>query len=102
MQFSELIIESREDDFKKKYSKKFSTQNLEKIVKSISPKYLDWVGKVVDEINFDETFSKVVPTVTRFNNISTNLPQTDINQYNSFNEFFIIQRNDKDLKIKFK
>lgn len=88
MQFSELIIESREDDFKKKYSKKFSTQNLEKIVKSISPKYLDWVGKVMDEINFDETFSKVVPTVTRFNNISTNLPQTDINQYNSFNELY--------------
>ena len=88
MQFSELIIESREDDFKKKYSKKFSAQNLEKIVKSIAPKYLDWVGKVVDEINFDETFSKVVPTVTRFNNISTNLPQTDINQYNSFNDLY--------------
>lgn len=88
MQFSELIIESREDDFKKKYSKKFSAQNLEKIVKSIAPKYLDWVGKVMDEINFDETFSKVVPTVTRFNNISTNLPQTDINQYNSFNELY--------------
>ena len=88
MQFSELIIESREDDFKKKYSKKFSAQNLEKIVKSIAPKYLDWVGRVVDEINFDETFSKVVPTVTRFNNISTNLPQTDINQYKSFNELY--------------
>lgn len=88
MQFSELIIESREDDFKKKYSKKFSAQNLEKIVKSIAPKYLDWVGKVIDEINFDETFSKVVPTVTRFNNISTNLPQTDINQYKSFNELY--------------
>lgn len=88
MQFSELIIESREDDFKKKYSKKFSAQNLEKIVKSIAPKYLDWVGKVIDEINFDETFSKVVPTVTRFNNISTNLPQTDINQYKSFNDLY--------------
>jgi hypothetical protein len=88
MQFSELIIESREDDFKKKYSKKFSAQNLEKIIKSIAPKYLDWVGKVIDEINFDETFSKVVPTVTRFNNISTNLPQTDINQYKSFNELY--------------
>jgi hypothetical protein len=88
MQFSELIIESREDDFKKKYSKKFSAQNLEKIVKSIAPKYLDWVGKVMDEIKFDETFSKVVPTVTRFNNISTNLPQTDINQYKSFNELY--------------
>jgi hypothetical protein len=88
MQFSELIIESREDDFKKKYSKKFSPQNLEKIVKDIPPKYLDWVGKVIDEINFDETFSKVVPTVTRFNNISTNLPQTDINQYKSFDELY--------------
>jgi hypothetical protein len=88
MQFSELIIESREDDFKKKYSKKFSPQNLEKIVKDIPPKYLDWVGKVIDEINFDETFLKLVPTVKRFQNISTNLPQTDINQYKSFDELY--------------
>jgi hypothetical protein len=88
MQFSELIIESREDDFKKKYSKKFSPQNLEKITKDVAPKYLDWVGKVIDEINFDETFSKLVPTVNRFQNISTNLPQTDINQYKSFDELY--------------
>jgi hypothetical protein len=88
MQFSELIIESREDDFKKKYSKKFSPQNLEKIVKDIPPKHLDWVGKVVDEINFDETFSRLAPTVNRFQNISTNLPQTDINQYKSFDELY--------------
>lgn len=88
MQFSELIIESREDDFKKKYSKKFSPQNLEKITRDVAPKYLDWVGKVIDEINFDETFSKLVPTVKRFQNISTNLPQTDINQYKSFDELY--------------
>lgn len=88
MQFSELIIESREDDFKKKYSKKFSPQNLEKIVNGVAPKYLDWVGKVMDEINFDETFSKLEPTVKRFQNISTNLPQTDINQYKSFDELY--------------
>jgi hypothetical protein len=88
MQFSELIIESREDDFKKKYSKKFSPQNLEKITRDVAPKYLDWVGKVIDEINFDETFSKLVPTVNRFQNISTNLPQTDINQYKSFDELY--------------
>lgn len=86
MKFSELIIESREDDFKKKYSRKFSPQNLEKITKDVAPKYLDWVGKVMDEINFDETFSKLVPTLKRFQNISTNLPQTDINQYKSFDE----------------
>lgn len=88
MQFSELIIESREDDFKKKYSKKFSPQNLEKIAKDVAPKYLDWVGKVMDEINFDETFSKLSPTVKRFQNISTNLPQTDINQYKSFGDLY--------------
>ena len=88
MQFSELIIESREDDFKKKYSKKFSLQNLEKITRDVTPKYLDWVGKVMDEINFDETFLRLVPTVNRFQNISTNLPQTDINQYKSFDELY--------------
>ena len=35
-------------------------QNLEKITKDVAPKYLDWVGKVIDEINFDETFIDVI------------------------------------------
>ena len=86
MRFSELIIESREDDFKKKYSKKFLPQNIEKIVKMVTPKYLEWVGKIMDEINFDESFPKLVTGLNSFDSISTNLPLTDINQYKTLNE----------------
>lgn len=86
MKFSEYILEGRVDDFKSKYGKKFSPQNLDKISKTITPKYLDWVGKVFDDINFDNTFPVLVSSLDRFDNISTNLPLTDINQYKSFNE----------------
>ena len=86
MKFSEYILEGRVDDFKTKYGKKFSPQNLDKISKTITPKYLDWVGKVFDEINFDNTFPLLVSSLNRFDNISTNLPLTDINQYKSFDE----------------
>lgn len=86
MKFSEYILEGRVDDFKSKYGKKFSPQNLDKISKTITPKYLDWVGKVFDDINFDNTFPVLVSSLDRFDNISTNLPLTDINQYKSFDE----------------
>jgi hypothetical protein len=86
MKFSEYILEGRVDDFKTKYGKKFSPQNLDKVSKTITPKYLDWVGKVFGEINFDNTFPLLVSSLNRFDNISTNLPLTDINQYKSFDE----------------
>jgi hypothetical protein len=86
MRFSELIIESRIDDFKIRHGKKFSPQNSEKIIKTISPKYLDWVGKVMDDINFDENFKTLETTLKRFETISTNLPLTDINQYKTLND----------------
>lgn len=86
MKFSEYILESRVDDFKIKFGKKFSPQNLVKIVKGVSPKYLSWVGKVMDDINFDEKFNSLIPSLKRFETISTNLPQTDINQYSSLDE----------------
>jgi hypothetical protein len=86
MKFSELIIESRVDDFKIKHGKKFSPQNITKIIKTISPKYLDWVGKVMDDVNFDENFKTLVTALKRFDAISTNLPLTDINQYKTLND----------------
>jgi len=86
MQFSELIIESRVDDFKIKHGKKFSPQNITKIIKTIYQKYLDWVGKVMDDVNFDENFKTLVTALKRFDAISTNLPLTDINQYKTLND----------------
>jgi hypothetical protein len=86
MRFSELIIESRIDDFKVRHGKKFSPQNVTNIVKTISPKYLDWVGKVMDDVNFDENFKTLETALKRFETISTNLPLTDINQYKTLND----------------
>jgi hypothetical protein len=86
MKFSEYILEGRVDDFKLKFGKKFSPQNLEKIVKTIAPKYLSWVGKVFDDVAFDSKFKDLVGALKRFETISTNLPLTDINQYKTMDE----------------
>ena len=86
MKFSEYILEGRVDDFKLKYGKKFTPENLEKITKMVAPKYLNWVGKVFDEVGFDSKFKDLVGALKRFETISTNLPLTDINQYKSLDE----------------
>jgi hypothetical protein len=86
MKFSEYILEGRVDDFKLKYGKKFTPDNLDKITKLVAPKYLDWVGKFFDEVGFDVKFKDLVGALKRFEIISTNLPLTDINQYKSLDE----------------
>lgn len=86
MKFSEYILEGRVDDFKLKYGKKFTPDNLDKITKLVAPKYLDWVGKFFDEVGFDSKFKDLVGALKRFEIISTNLPLTDINQYKSLDE----------------
>jgi predicted nucleic acid-binding Zn-ribbon protein len=90
MKFSEYILESREDDFKAKYGRKFTQEVLNKITNSISPKYLDWVGKVMDTAivndNVDEIINRLSTTLSGFDKISSNLSKTDINQYKSLDE----------------
>jgi hypothetical protein len=86
MDFLKLIQEGRVDDFKSKYGKKFSPENLNKIIEKVPQKYFEWVGKVSDNINFDENFAKLVDALERFDKISTNLPKTDITQYQNADE----------------
>ena len=83
MDFLKLIQEGRVDDFKAKYSQKFGGDNVNKIVTSVPQKYLDWVGKNLDVVNFDDTFGKVVNALNKFEKISSNLPVTDLMQYKS-------------------
>ena len=54
MDFLKLIQEGRVDDFKAKYSQKFGKDNVDKIVGSVPQKYLEWVGKNLDMVNFEE------------------------------------------------
>jgi uncharacterized protein YlxW (UPF0749 family) len=83
MDFIKLIQEGRVDDFKAKYSQKFGGENVNKIVSSVPQKYLDWVGKNLDVVNFDDTFGKTAQALNKFEKISSNLPITDLTQYNS-------------------
>lgn len=88
MKFFELIKESRVDDFKSKYAKKFTAEQLNKIVDNVPQKFLDWVGKNFDTINFNQNFMDLVTKLREFEKISSNLPQTDINSYKSVEEIY--------------
>jgi len=86
MKFSKILIEGRVDDFKTKYTQKYGAQNVERIVNMVTPKYLEWVGRNFDAVNFDENYGKLVAALNNFDKISHNLPQTDINQYKSLEQ----------------
>jgi len=86
MDFLKLIKEGRVDEFKSKYSNKFSPEQLKRIIDSIPQKFLTWVGKTFDGINFEENFPKLYTALGKFQRISTNLPKTDINQYQSLDD----------------
>jgi len=89
MKFFEILNESREDEFKSKYSKKFTPEQINKIVETITPKYLDWVGKMLDPIDFENNFTKIVGGLNYFDKVSTNLPITDLNQYKTLEQFLV-------------
>lgn len=88
MKFFELIEESRVDDFKSKYGKKFNEEQLNKIIDNVPQKFLDWVGKNFDTINFNQNFLDLVTKLREFEKFSSNLPQTDINSYKSVEEIY--------------
>jgi hypothetical protein len=81
MDFLKLISEGRIEQFESKYSKKFSPEQLKRMSEVIQPKYLDWVGKNIDSINFDENFNKLAEAIKKFVSIGSNLPVTDLYQY---------------------
>lgn len=86
MDFLKLIQEGRVDEFRTKYSNKFSAEQLKRIIDSVPHKYLMWVGKTFDGINFEENSSKLYTSLNKFTKLSTNLPKTDINQYRNLEE----------------
>ena len=86
MDFIKLIKEGRVEDFKSKYGQKFTPANADRIVANVSPKFLNWIGKTFDAINFEENFTKLVAALNKFEKISSNLPKTDINQYGGLTE----------------
>jgi hypothetical protein len=86
MKFSKILIEGRVEDFESKYTQKYGAQNVQRIVNMVTPKYLEWVGRNFDSVNFDENYGKLVAALKNFDKISHNLDKTDINQYKSLQE----------------
>lgn len=86
MEILHLIQESRVEDFEKKYSQKFSQEMISRMVKAITPKFLDWVGKNLEVMNFDNKIVKLIELLNKFEKYSTNLPKTDLYQYKSIDE----------------
>ena len=87
MDFLKIILEGKVDDFKTKYTQKFGGENVDKILGAVSQKYLDWIGKNFDVVNFDDNFPKLEQALTKFEKTSTNFPITDLYQYKSVEEF---------------
>jgi hypothetical protein len=86
MDLLKIIQEGRTDDFKSKYGQKFSPEIINRIISNVTPKFLPWVGKVMDSINFEDNFLKLTQALNKFEKISSNLPKTDINQYQTLAE----------------
>lgn len=88
MEFKKVLLESREGDFRKKFTQKFGSQNVERIINMVIPKYLNWVGKHLDTISFEDNYSKTVAAVKKFDKIYNNLPKTDLYQYQNLQELY--------------
>ena len=88
MKFFDILIESRVDTFLTKFSNKFNEKQLEKIVQNVPQKFLDWVGKHLDAIRFEDGLQEVAKYLREFEKISSNLPKTDINTYKSIQELW--------------
>ena len=103
MDFLKLIQEGRVDEFKSKYGQRFTPDRLDLILSKVKPKYLTWIGKVFDNINFEENFAKLIESLIKFDKISNNLPKTDINQYQNLSELLDViniyeNRNRRDVR----
>jgi hypothetical protein len=86
MNFKKILLENRIDDFKTKYRTKFNQEQIDRIIQNVPQKYLMWVGKIFDSINFNSNFNDLVTKLREFDKISSNLPLTDINSYNNLEQ----------------
>ena len=86
MSLVQIILEGRKEDFAKKFSNKFTEEQLRAIIdkSDVLPgqhKYLNFLGKVVNPKNFNPDLNIVVKLLEKFSTVSQNLSLKDINQY---------------------
>jgi len=92
MKLFDILLEGRVSDFKNKFIKKFSPEQVESIIdvsKSLGGrnKYLFWIGNVLEPNNeFQVNLDKVKNLLKTFNDQSKNFKVKDIYQYNSIKD----------------
>ena len=91
MNLSQVLLESRKDDFLRMFRDKFSDEQLKKVFtlsRQLAPnqKFLTFLGKVIPTENFDESLSKAEKVVEKFIKYQQALEQKDINQFKSLEE----------------
>jgi hypothetical protein len=92
MKFIELLNEGRIDDFKQKFAKKFSPEQIEEIIdvsQSLGGrnKYLAWIGNILESDNdFNINLQRVKELLKTFNDQSKNFQVKDIYQYSSIDD----------------
>ena len=91
MNLSQVLLEGRKEDFLSKYRKKFTPENIKKIFLmsrdlSSNQKFLNFLGKVVSDNNFDEDLFKAKIAIEKFIKYQKNLDEKDINQYDSLKD----------------
>lgn len=91
MNLSQVLLESRKDDFLRLFRDKFSDEQLKKVFtlsRQLAPnqKFLTFLGKVIPTENFDENLSKAEKVVEKFIKYQQALEQKDINQFKTLDE----------------
>ena len=91
MNLSQVLLESRKDDFLRMFRDKFSDEQLKKVFtlsRQLAPnqKYLIFLGNVIPNENFEESLSKAEKVVEKFIKYQQALETRDINQFKSLEE----------------
>lgn len=92
MKFIELLNEGRIDDFKQKFAKKFSPEQIEEIIDIAQSlggrnKYLVWIGNILESDNdFKINLERVNNLLRIFNDQSKNFEVKDIYKYSSIDD----------------
>ena len=98
MNLSQVLLESRKDDFLRMFRDKFSDEQLKKVFilsRQLAPnqKYLTFLGNVVPTENFDESLSKAEKVVEKFIKYQQALETRDINQFKSLDDIISTIKN---------
>ena len=91
MTLSKVLLESRKDDFLRKFKSKFTPEQFKRVFMlsrelSSNQKYLMFLGKVLTEEDFEVDIRRAENIIKKFTKYQQALTQRDINQYETLDD----------------